>query len=144
MSTEPYDGYSIHPTTARQFRDRILRGMEPAVVTFVSGGFATRQNLGWGHGKIVVTNDEHVNVAFTRQDAFRTMVRGLEELNYTVRTSPCSIGYALAVMDEGEGRQQRAFVWITSKIARWLDEAAKESFTARSRILGINRGHQRR
>ncbi len=141
MSTEPYDGYSINPKTAREFRDRILRGLEPAVVTLISGGFATRQNLGWGHGKIVVTNDEHVSVAFTRQDAFKALVRGLNELNYTVRTSPCSIGYSLAVLDDGEGRQQRAFVWITSKIARWLDEAAKESFTARSRILGINRGH---
>lgn len=137
MSTEPYDGYSIHPTTARQLRDQILTRFETAVTRFVSGGYATKSDLGWGHGKIVVTNDEHVNVAFTRQDAFRTMVRGLEELNYTVRTSPCSIGYALAVMDDGEGRQQRAFVWITAKVDRWLDEAAKESVRARRRITGI-------
>lgn len=143
MSTEPYDGYSIHPTTARQFRDQILRGVEPALTLFVSGGYATRSDLGWGRGKIVVSNDEHVSVAFTRQDTFKAMVRGLNELNYTVRTSPCSIGYALAVLDDGEGRQQRAFVWITSKIARWLDEAAKESFMARSRISEVGRGHRR-
>ena len=137
MSTEPYDGYSIHPTTAREFRDRILTRFEPAVARFVNGGYATRSDLGWGHGKVVVSNGEHVSVAFTRQDAFKEMVRGLNELNYTVRTAPCSIGYSLAVIDEGEGRQQRAFVWITAKVGRWLDEAAKESVRARRRIMGI-------
>lgn len=137
MSTEPYDGYSIHPTTARQFRDRILTKFDTAVTGFVNGGYATRSDLGWGRGKIVVSNGEHVSVACTRQDTLKALVHGLSELNYTVRITPCSIGYGLAVMDDGESRQQRAFVWITAKIDRWLDEAVKESVRARRRLMGI-------
>lgn len=137
MSTEPYDGFAITPSTARQLRDRALVGFETAFTAFVNGGYATRADLGWGRGKVVVSNGEHVSVACTRQDTFRALVHGLSEQNYTIRTTPCSIGYGLAVMDAGEGRQQRAFVWLAVQVGRWLDEAAKESVRARRRITGV-------
>ena len=52
------------------------------------------------------------------------MLEVLSGLDYTVRTAPCSIGFALAVLDEGEDRQQQAFLCVVSMIARWFDEAA--------------------
>jgi hypothetical protein len=137
MSTEPYDGFAITPSTARQLRDHVLTEFEPALTFFVNGGYTTHSDLGWGRGKVVVSNGEHVSVACTRQDTFRALVHGLSELNYTIRTEPCSIGYGLAVMDAGEGRQQRAFVWLAVRVNRWLDEAAKETVRARRRIAGV-------
>lgn len=142
MTSTPSDGYAVDPTRARDFRDRILRGVEPAVVAFVSGGFATRPNLGWGHGRIVVTNGDHVSVACTRADTAKALLRGLQGLEFTVRTAPCSIGHGIAVLDEGTQRQERALVWLTSKVAEWLDDSARESFIVRQRISEVTRGHR--
>ena len=124
MSTETSDGYCISPATARETRDRIMHGAESFITPFSDGGFAVPPSAGWDFGKVVVSNGEHVNVAFTRQSSFESMLEVLHGLDYTVRTAPCSIGYALAVLDEGENRQQQAFLCIVSMIARWFDEAA--------------------
>lgn len=124
MSTETSDGYCISPATARETRDRIMHGAESFITPFSDGGFAVPPSAGWDFGKVVVSNGEHVNVAFTRQSSFESMLEVLNGLDYTVRTAPCSIGYALAVLDEGENRQQQAFLCIVSMIARWFDEAA--------------------
>lgn len=124
MSTKTSDGYSITPATAREIRDRIMHGAESFIIPFSDGGFAFPPSAGWDFGKVVVSNDEHVNAAFTRQSSFKSMLEVLNGLDYTVRTAPCSIGYALAVLDEGKDRQQQAFLCIVSMIARWFDEAA--------------------
>ena len=124
MSTETSDGYCIPPATARETRDRIMHGAESFIIPFSDGGFAVPPSAGWDFGKVVVGNGEHVNVAFARESSFKSMLEVLSNLDYTVRTAPCSIGYALAVLDEGENRQQQAFLCIVSMIARWFDEAA--------------------
>lgn len=136
MSTEPYDGFAITPATARQFRDKVLSDFEPALTFFVNGGYATRSDLGWGRGKVVVSNGEHVSVACIRRETSTALAHGLSELNYIVQATPCSIGYGLTVTDAGEGRQQRAFVWIAARMARWLYEASKGSGRTRKRIVG--------
>ena len=112
------------PAAAREIRDRVMHGAEPFITPFSDGGFAVLPGAGWDLGKVVVSNDEHVNVAFARQSSFKSMLEVLSGLDYTVRTAPCSIGYALAVLDEGEDRQQQAFLCVASMIARWFDEAA--------------------
>lgn len=124
MSTKTSDGYSITPATAREIRDRIMHGAESFIIPFSDGGFAVPPSAGWDFGKVVVSNDEHVNVAFTHQSSFKSMLEVLSGLDYNVRTAPCSIGYALAVLDEGKDRQQQAFLCVVSMIARWFDEAA--------------------
>ena len=105
MSTETSDGYCISPATARETRDRIMHGAESFIIPFSDGGFAVPPSAGWDFGKVVVGNGEHVNVAFARESSFKSMLEVLSGLDYTVRTAPCSIGYALAVLDEGEDRQ---------------------------------------
>ena len=124
MSTETSDGYCISPATIREIRDRIMHGAESFIIPFSDGGFAVPPSASWDFGKVVVSNGEHVNVAFARQSSFESMLEVLNGLDYTVHTAPCSIGYALAVLDEGEDRQQQAFLCIVSMIARWFDEAA--------------------
>lgn len=115
---------TIAPATAREIRDRIMHGAESFIIPFSDGGFAVPPSAGWDFGKVVVGNGEHVNVAFTHQSSFNSMLEVLSGLDYTVRTAPCSIGFALAVLDEGEDRQQQAFLCVVSMIARWSDEAA--------------------
>lgn len=115
---------TIAPATAREIRDRVMHGAESFITPFSDGGFAVLPSAGWDLGKVVVSNDEHLNVAFARQSSFKSMLEVLSGLDYTVRTAPCSIGYALAVLDEGEDRQQQAFLCVVSMIARWFDEAA--------------------
>lgn len=138
MSNETSDGYSITPATAREIRDRIMHGAESFIIPFSDGGFAVPPSAGWDFGKVVVGNGEHVNVAFAHQSSFNSMLEVLSGLDYTVRTAPCSIGYALAVLDESGDRQQQAFLCVVSMIARWFDEAAmREGDVSASQISQI-------
>ncbi len=135
---------TIAPAAAREICDRVMHGAEPFITPFSDGGFAVLPGAGWDLGKVVVSNDEHVNVAFARQSTFKSMLEVLSGLDYTVRTAPCSIGYALAVLDEGEDRQQQAFLCVVSMIARWFDEAAMRggsvstSHLSQIRLMGMS------
>lgn len=135
---------TIAPAAAREIRDRVMHGAEPFITPFSDGGFAVLPGAGWDLGKVVVSNDEHVNVAFASQITFKSMLEVLSGLDYTVRTAPCSIGYALAVLDEGEDRQQQAFLCVVSMIARWFDEGRDEgggvstSHLSQIRLMGVS------
>lgn len=129
---------TIAPAAAREIRDRVMHGAESFIIPFSDGGFAVPPSAGWDFGKVVVGNGEHVNVAFAHQSSFKSMLEVLSGLDYTVRTAPCSIGYALAVLDESGDRQQQAFLCIVSMIARWFDEAAmREGDVSASQISQI-------